>query len=81
MHPICHSITISPGPISTPIYNKLGMRAEAQKGVDDSMAAQSLFKRFGTADEVAKLARCLLSDDSSFIIGEEILVDGGIRLT
>lgn len=73
--------TISPGPISTPIYDKLGMPADAQKGFEDQMASQSLFKRFGTADEVAKLARFLLSDDSSFIIGEEILVDGGIRLT
>jgi NAD(P)-dependent dehydrogenase (short-subunit alcohol dehydrogenase family) len=73
--------TLSPGPIATPIYGKLGFGAEAQKGFEDYMAAQSLVKRFGTADEVAKLARFLLSDDSSYIIGSEILVDGGVRLT
>ncbi len=73
--------TLSPGPIKTPIYNKLGFPAEAQKGFEDSMAAQSLFKRFGTSNEVAKLARFLLSEDSSFIIGENITVDGGVRLT
>ena len=73
--------TVSPGPIRTPIYGKLGMGADAQKGFEDQMAGQSLFKRFGTADEVAKLARFLLSDDSSYIIGEEILVDGGVRHT
>ena len=73
--------TISPGPIATPIYNKLGFPAEAQKGFEDAMAAQSLLKRFGTADEVAKLVRFLLSADSSFIVGEEIVVDGGVRLT
>ena len=73
--------TLSPGPIKTPIYNKLGFPADAQKGFEDSMAAQSLFKRFGTADEVAKLARFLLSDDSSYIIGDNITVDGGVRLT
>jgi NAD(P)-dependent dehydrogenase (short-subunit alcohol dehydrogenase family) len=73
--------TLSPGPIKTPIYGKLGFPAEAQKGFEDNMAAQSLFKRFGTADEVAKLARFLLSDDSSYIIGENIAVDGGVRLT
>lgn len=73
--------TISPGPIATPIYNKLGFPAEAQKGFEDAMAAQSLFKRFGTADEVAKLVRFLLSADSSFIVGDEIVVDGGVRLT
>lgn len=65
----------------TPIYNKLGFPAEAQKGFEDSMAAQSLLKRFGTADEVANLVRFLLSADSSFIVGDEIVVDGGVRLT
>jgi len=73
--------TISPGPITTPIYQKLGFAVDAQKGFEDHMAAQSLVKRFGTADEVAKLARFLLSDDSSYIIGTDILVDGGVRLT
>ena len=73
--------TLSPGPITTPIYGKLGFPAEAQKGFEDAMAAQSLLKRFGTADEVAKLVRFLLSDDSSFIVGDEIVIDGGVRLT
>jgi len=73
--------TLSPGPIKTPIYGKLGFPAEAQKGFEDQMASQSLFKRFGTADEVARLARFLLSDDSSYIIGENLNVDGGVRLT
>lgn len=73
--------TISPGPIATPIFNKLDLPPEARKGFEDHMAAQTLVKRFGTADEVAKLARFLLSDDSSFVIGDDILVDGGVRLT
>lgn len=73
--------TISPGPITTPIYGKLGFPAEAQKGFEDSMAAQALLKRFGTADEVAKLAHFLLSGDSSYITGAEFLIDGGLRLT
>ncbi len=73
--------TLSPGPITTPIYQKLGMPAEMQKGFEESMAAKSLVKRFGTADEVAKLARFLLSDDSSNIIGENLHIDGGARLT
>lgn len=73
--------TLSPGPIATPIYNKLGMPVDALKGFEDSMAAQSLFKRFGTADEVAKLARFLLSNESSYIVGDNIVIDGGVRLT
>jgi NAD(P)-dependent dehydrogenase (short-subunit alcohol dehydrogenase family) len=73
--------TLSPGPIRTPIYSKLGFPAEAQKGFEDAMAAQSLFKRFGEPAEVAKLARFLLSADSSYIAGENVTVDGGVRLT
>ena len=73
--------TISPGPITTPIYGKLGFPAEALKGFEDTMAAKALLKRFGTADEVAKLARFLLSSDSSYIVGENITIDGGVRRT
>jgi NAD(P)-dependent dehydrogenase (short-subunit alcohol dehydrogenase family) len=73
--------TVSPGPIQTPIYNKLGFPADAQKGFEDHMAAQALVKRFGTSDEVARLVRFLLSDQSSYIIGNDILVDGGVNLT
>lgn len=62
--------TLTPGPIKTPIYNKLGFPADAQKGFEDHMTSQSLFKRFGTADEVTKLVCFLLSDDSSYISGE-----------
>ncbi len=73
--------TISPGPIATPIYNKLGMTPEAVKGFEDTMAAQSLLKRVGRADEIARAARFLLSEDSSYVTGSELLVDGGVRLT
>ena len=45
------------------------------------MASQALLKRFGTAAEVAKLVRFLLSSDSSYILGDEIEIDGGVRLT
>lgn len=73
--------TLSPGPIATPIHGKLGLPADAQKGFEDSMASQSLLKRVGTPQEVAKLARFLLSGDSSFVIGTDVTIDGGIRLT
>jgi hypothetical protein len=52
---------ISPSPIITPISTKPGLPAETQKGFEDQMAAGSLFKRFGTTEEVTKLARFLLS--------------------
>jgi NAD(P)-dependent dehydrogenase (short-subunit alcohol dehydrogenase family) len=73
--------TLSPGPISTPIYAKMGFPAEAQKGFEEQMASKTLVKRFGTSEEVAKLARFLLSDDSSFIVGTDVTIDGGVRLS
>jgi len=69
--------TLSPGPIQTPNYGKLGLPADAQQGFEDHLAARSLFQRFGTVDEVDRLARFLLSLDSSFIIGENITIDDG----
>lgn len=73
--------TISPGPITTPIYHKLGLSTEDQKSFEEKTAAQSLVKRFGVVDEVAKLVLFLLSIDSSYIIGDDIVIDGGVRLT
>lgn len=73
--------TISPGPIETPIYGKLGMTKESQSGLEEYFASQSLFKRFGQPQEVAKLARFLLSDDSSYMVGVDVTIDGGVRLT
>ena len=73
--------TISPGPITTPIFGKLGLPAEAVKGFEEHTTGKSLLKRFGTAEEVAKLVRFLLSEDSSYIIGENIVIDGGVRLS
>ena len=51
---------------------KLGLAPEAQKGFEDHMVSQTLLKRFGTSTEIAKLARFLLSEDSSFIIGTDV---------
>jgi NAD(P)-dependent dehydrogenase (short-subunit alcohol dehydrogenase family) len=71
--------TLSPGPIATPIIKRLDIPPESQKNFEETSAAKSLLKRMGKSEEVASLARFLLSEDSSFIIGEEIIIDGGIR--
>ncbi|PTY02802.1 short-chain dehydrogenase [Opitutaceae bacterium EW11] len=73
--------TLSPGPIRTPIFDKLGLPTEARSSFEERMASQSLLKRFGEAEEVAKLAGFLLSSASSFVVGTDITVDGGVRLT
>ena len=69
--------TISPGPIQTPIFGKSAIPA----GFEEQMASQSLFKRMGKAQEVARLARYLLSDESSYTVGVDHVIDGGVRLT
>jgi NAD(P)-dependent dehydrogenase (short-subunit alcohol dehydrogenase family) len=68
---------VSPGPIETPIYSKLGMPAEAVQSMAEGLIGQIPMGRFGQADEVAKVILFLASDDSSFMLGEEIVVDGG----
>jgi NAD(P)-dependent dehydrogenase (short-subunit alcohol dehydrogenase family) len=69
---------VSPGPIETPLYGKLGMTAEQVKGFADGLVSKIPLKRFGRADEVAKAALFLASDDASFMTGEEIVLDGGM---
>lgn len=69
---------VSPGPIETPIYGKLGMSEDQVKEMAGGIVSQVPMKRFGTADEVAKTVAFLASDDSSYITGIEIDVDGGM---
>ncbi|MFT6216508.1 MAG: NAD(P)-dependent dehydrogenase (short-subunit alcohol dehydrogenase family) [Roseivirga sp.] len=69
---------VSPGPIETPIYSKMGMTEEQMNGMAAGMIDMVPVKRFGTSEEVAKAVLFLASDDSSYVVGEEILVDGGI---
>lgn len=71
---------VSPGPIETPIYEKMGMPTEQTAGFKDMMAGMVPVKRMGTADEVAKAALFLASDDSSYLLGSKIRIDGGMML-
>ncbi|WP_420388441.1 SDR family oxidoreductase [Roseivirga sp.] len=70
--------TVSPGPIETPIYGKMGMTEDQLKGMAENFTNIVPLKRFGTAAEVSKAVLFLASEDSSYVAGEEILVDGGI---
>lgn len=68
---------LGPGPTETPIYGKLGMGPEALQEMAGQIAGQIPMKRFGRPEEIARAALFLASDDSSFMLGEEVLVDGG----
>ena len=68
---------ISPGPIETPIYSKLGMSSEELSQMASQLKDTIPMHRFGQPEEIAKAALFLASDDASFVLGEEIVVDGG----
>jgi NAD(P)-dependent dehydrogenase (short-subunit alcohol dehydrogenase family) len=69
--------SISPGPIFTPIYNKMGMSEEALKEFSTGVQAKVPLKRFGQSIDVAQAALFLASPESAFITGSEMAVDGG----
>ncbi len=69
---------VSPGPIDTPIFEKVGLPAEAVAGVREAMGSMVPLRRMGTADEVAAAVEFLLSPASSFVVGVELAVDGGL---
>lgn len=67
---------ISPGPIKTPLTEQ--DNKEMQKLIDEYIENTVPMKRWGEAEEVAKAVLFLASDDSSYMTGSEIRVDGGL---
>ena len=69
---------ISPGPIETPGFNNLGLTEEQIKEFRTTVVSAVPMGRMGSAEEVAKAALFLASDDSSYVTGIELFVDGGM---
>ena len=70
--------TISPGPIETYIFHKAGLTREQVDEAKERLVAAVPLGRMGTPDEVANAAVFLASDDSSYVTGIELFVDGGM---
>ena len=68
---------VSPGNILTPLYERLGMPPAMLAAAKAAESEQVPMKRFGQADEVAKAVVFLLSPDSSYMLGETLVIDGG----
>jgi NAD(P)-dependent dehydrogenase (short-subunit alcohol dehydrogenase family) len=69
---------VSPGTVVTPAYkSELGLTDEQIEGFAAQAAAVTPLGRTGTPDEIAKAVVFLASDDSSFVNGIELFVDGG----
>ncbi len=64
---------VSPGYVDTPPWHSTKVGEESIKVISNSVP----LGRFGTPDEVAKAVVFLASDDSSYITGTELFVDGG----
>jgi NAD(P)-dependent dehydrogenase (short-subunit alcohol dehydrogenase family) len=69
--------TISPGIIDTPIYDNIAQTEEEINQIKANLVAAVPMGRMGTPDEIAKAVSFLASDDSSYITGIELSVDGG----
>ena len=70
--------TLSPGPTKTPgLLGLAGPDAARQQEMLDALASRIPMGRLGEPDEIAKAAVFLASDDSSFVNGIELFVDGG----
>ncbi len=69
---------VSPGPVETPLYGKLGFDSQTLGSVAASIQGQVPLGRFGTPAEVAATVLHLAAPESAFIVGTEIVIDGGM---
>jgi NAD(P)-dependent dehydrogenase (short-subunit alcohol dehydrogenase family) len=69
---------ISPGPIDTPGYDSMGLSKDQEEQFKKNIVLSVPMGRMGSPDEIAKAVLFLASDDSSYITGTELFVDGGM---
>src|SRR5436309_1662457 len=69
---------ISAGPIQTNIITRMNLSPEEDKKTRDWIQSQVPMKRFGRPEEIAAAVLHLSSDESSFTIGSELIIDGGM---
>ncbi|TNM61827.1 SDR family oxidoreductase [Aliirhizobium smilacinae] len=69
---------LSPGPTETPALSRLGLDDDAEEALKQEIRRLVPIGRMGKPIELAKAAVFLASDESSFVVGTELLVDGGV---
>jgi NAD(P)-dependent dehydrogenase (short-subunit alcohol dehydrogenase family) len=69
---------ISPGPIDTPIFSTLLQNEEQSEQFKKNIVNTVPMGRMGSPDEIAKVVSFLASNDSSYITGIELFIDGGL---
>lgn len=72
--------SIAPGTVETPgLYDGARDTGDLEKGLQSFLALQPMH-RFGRPEEIAKVALMLVSDDASFVVGAQWMVDGAYTI-
>jgi len=69
---------LSPGAFPTPFFGKIGATEEQLEEMTKGFIGMIPAGRFGEMEEIAKAATYMCSSESSYMVGEEIIVDGGM---
>jgi NAD(P)-dependent dehydrogenase (short-subunit alcohol dehydrogenase family) len=69
---------VSPGPIGTPLWSKTGLTAEQTQHAGGEIVGKVPAGRFGTEREIADAVVFLASDESKYVVGADLYVDGGM---
>jgi NAD(P)-dependent dehydrogenase (short-subunit alcohol dehydrogenase family) len=70
-------LCLTPGPVDTPIFRKGGLSEEESRKKLADVSKRVPINRCGSVEELAEVALFLASDASSYMLGAEIVVDGG----
>jgi len=69
---------VSPGPIATPIFDRMGLPESDARQLKEQITDKVPLKRFGHPEEIASAVLYLTSTESAFVVGTELVVDGGM---
>lgn len=62
------------------MYEHMGLPADFVRQRKAKIQERSPYKRFGSPDEAARVVLFLASEDSAYVVGDEIVVDGGMSI-
>jgi NAD(P)-dependent dehydrogenase (short-subunit alcohol dehydrogenase family) len=72
--------SISPGPVESAILTRAGLSGEQLQQTREWIKGQVPLKRFATPDEIAEAVLYLCSPASAFVVGADLVIDGGMIL-